>query len=112
MSKYSPSEPDNLPLIAAEIARHEPKVDALIVPNPDKTSRQSVSAVRELDSKIKGRYAPEIVLSGQNFSGVHVGLKTRASYQGDLNGVPEDKILFAVSDAIAQHGRPRRLVGI
>ena len=108
LSQHSAMNPDNVPLISDEITRHEPKIDALIIHDPDTIGRDSILAAIALKRKLKDTL-PVIIHDWPGNILITQPKEAGAKYV-NFEG-PEDKIAFAVADAIAQHGKPGKQVG-
>ena len=112
LSKHSPMELQSVPLIAEEVARHEPKIDALIVHNSDLTRTESgnvaVNLVKQLNNTL-----PVIVHDWNDTVNFEAIKSIRGGGGKYVNfNPPYDRIAFAVSDAIAQSTTTRRAVGV
>ncbi len=91
------------------VARHEPKINALIISNPDLERRDSQITALALTKKLKE--AIPVIVHDSYEAMVVVEQIENAGAKFVSFKAPDDKIAFAVADAIAQHGKPGKVVG-
>ena len=111
LSEHSPAEQNNVPLIADEIAGHQPKIDALIIHNAgtlggannDESLKAAVALTTELKDKLPVIINDWVDVADRLALGIVRDAGAKHVYLDP--GVSEDKVAFAVSDAIAQQGK-------
>ena len=106
---HSANVADNVDLICEEIKQHEPKIDAAIVLHTGMEKRNSQAAAVALTEKLK-ETLPVIV---HDYHDGKVAIQRLQRVGAKYVGLaPYDTVAHAVADAIAQHGKAGRTIGV
>lgn len=109
-SERSPSLSSSVPVISEEVEKHSPKIDALIIFNSNIELPERRATALELIKRLKGSRPVIVCDSCENRVDIQELENAGAKYYNNLNLNPS-KIAFAVADAVAQHGKPGKIIG-
>jgi hypothetical protein len=110
-SHDSPDHPGNIPSISDEVEKHNPKIDALIIFNSNIELLEPQTVALEMKNRFK-KSCPVIVCDDCNRVADIQPLQDAGAKYLNWSRMNPDKIAVAVADAVAQHGKPGRPVGV
>lgn len=107
VSQHSATHPDNVQLIADEIAAHQPKIDALVLHDTDTDRKESQITAIALTKKFKGEL-PVVVHDWHSHLLPIQAIESAGAKYVDFGDEP-NKVAFAVADAIAEQAKSGRV---
>ena len=108
-SKNSPRKSDNISCISEEIRNHEPKIDALIIYNPNIQEIESQNVILGLAKWAKDQCS--VIVCDLCSENAHIQrlAQAGAKYFNSFD-ISNDQIAFKVTDIVVQHNKSGRSI--